>query len=88
MYRLLCISFVVAFCISCGSSKKSASGPFGDYIYDSLALAPVSATGNGYHTHKGIALDEALDDFSPQGMQAQRKFVEEWQGRIASITSA
>src|SRR5579862_2623341 len=33
-----------------------------DFVYGSLALSPVSATGAGYHEHRGVHLDEKLDD--------------------------
>ena len=52
-----------------------------DLIYGSLALSPVSATQTGYHEHNGVQLDEMLDDFSPAGIEAQRKFYQDFQGR-------
>lgn len=45
-----------------------------EFIYGSLALSPVSATAAGYHQHRGVALDEKLDDFSNNGIQEQRRF--------------
>src|SRR5689334_20132721 len=45
-----------------------------DFVYGSLALSPVGATSSGYHQHNGISLDEALDDWSPAGIEAARKF--------------
>lgn len=44
------------------------------FMYESLALSPVSATVAGYHEHKGKRLDEMIDDFSPSGIQEQRRF--------------
>ena len=45
-----------------------------DFIYGSLALSPVAATGAGYHRHNGAALDELLDDYSAEGLEKQRDF--------------
>ncbi|HEY2382654.1 MAG TPA: DUF885 domain-containing protein [Terriglobia bacterium] len=53
-----------------------------DLLYGSLALSPVSATQTGYHVHNGVQLDEMIDDFSPAGMDAQRKFYQDFQTRV------
>jgi uncharacterized protein (DUF885 family) len=53
-----------------------------DLLFGSLALSPVSATQAGYHEHNGVQLDEMLDDFSPAGMDAQRKFYQDFQVRV------
>jgi uncharacterized protein (DUF885 family) len=59
-----------------------------DLIYGSLALSPVAATGTGYHQHNGIALDEKLDDYSAQGIDAQRQFYQGFQTRIDALDPA
>jgi uncharacterized protein (DUF885 family) len=56
-----------------------------DFVYGSLALSPVGATSSGYHQHNGISLDEALDDWSPAGIEAARKFNVEFEGRLAAL---
>ena len=56
-----------------------------DFVYSSLALSPVTATATGYHEHNGAALDEMLDDFSAAGIEAQRRFYADIQGRVASL---
>src|SRR5712664_4118601 len=56
-----------------------------DFVYGSLALSPVSATQAGYHEHLGVSLDEKLDDFSPSGVDATRKFDAEFKDRLAAI---
>jgi len=56
-----------------------------DFVYGSLALSPVSATQAGYHEHQGVRLDEKLDDFSPSGVDATRKFDAEFKDRLAAI---
>ena len=56
-----------------------------DFVYGSLALSPVAATQAGYHEHQGVRLDEKLDDFSPSGVDATRKFDAEFKDRLAAI---
>jgi len=59
-----------------------------DLLYGSLALSPVFATATGYHEHNGVRLDEQLDDYSPAGIDAQRRLYEELQRRIASLNQS
>ncbi len=62
------------------------------FVKDSLALSPVSASQAGYHKHldaktgKTIDLDAQLDDVGPQGMAAQEKFYSEWRQRFQTET--
>jgi uncharacterized protein (DUF885 family) len=56
-----------------------------DFVYGSLALSPVSATQAGYHEHQGVKLDEKLDDFSPSGIEAARKFDAGFHDRLVAI---
>src|SRR5437588_4884679 len=58
-----------------------------DLLYGSLSLSPVGATQAGYHEHNGIQLDELLDDYSPAGIDAQRKFYEDFQSRVNALNS-
>jgi uncharacterized protein (DUF885 family) len=53
-----------------------------------LALAPVTATQAGYHTHDGAALDEQIDDFSAAGIDAQRRFYQDMQRRVSALETA
>ena len=55
-----------------------------DFTRSVLAFSPVSATQAGYHEHNGMSLDEALDDFSPAGLDAQRRFYQDTQKRLAA----
>src|SRR6266850_2564112 len=59
-----------------------------DLLYGSLALSPVGATQAGYHEHNGIQLDELLDDYSPAGIDTQRKFYEDFQNRVNALNSS
>ena len=56
-----------------------------EFVYGSLALSPVSATSAGYHQHKGKRLDEMLDDYSPSGINEQRRFYFDLHDRIGLI---
>ncbi len=56
-----------------------------DFLYGSLALSPVSATGVGYHLHKGVPLDELVDDYSAAGLDQQRSFYNDFQLRAAAL---
>jgi uncharacterized protein (DUF885 family) len=59
-----------------------------EFVKDSLALSPVSASQAGYHKHtdsktgKTIDLDAQLDDVSPQAMAVQIKFYRDWRTRF------
>ena len=59
-----------------------------DFLYGSLALSPVSATGVGYHLHNGVPLDELLDDYSAGGIDQQRTFYKDFQLRIAALDAS
>jgi uncharacterized protein (DUF885 family) len=59
-----------------------------DFTRNVLALSPVSATQAGYHDHNGKVLDEALDDLSPAGMDAQRRFYQDTQKQLAALDAA
>src|SRR5579859_7612418 len=88
----LAVSFFALISIGCSSTKPQPAGDFDklvdDFVYGSLALSPVGATSSGYHQHNGVSLDEALDDFSPAGIEAARKFSTEFEGRLAALDQA
>ncbi|MGA8030147.1 MAG: DUF885 domain-containing protein [Bryobacteraceae bacterium] len=71
------ISAVVAaavFALTVWPSEDQAQKLAVNFVYESLALSPTSATAQGYHEHNGIALDEQLDDFSKAGIERARAF--------------
>ena len=74
-----------------GCGRQNAAAQFDkltqDFIYGSLALAPVSATGVGYHLHNGVPLDELLDDYSAGDLDQQRAFYQDFQAHVAASTS-
>jgi len=59
-----------------------------DFTKGVLALSPVSATQAGYHEHNGMALDEMLDDYSAAGIDAQRRFLQDFQKRLGTVDMA
>ncbi len=75
------------------NAKGSATdGPFeqlvDDFVLGTLALAPSTATGFGYHVHHGTSLDDMLDDFSPAGIAASRNLTHDIEARIARLDTA
>jgi uncharacterized protein (DUF885 family) len=59
-----------------------------DFVYESLALAPATATFAGYHVHKGVRLDSLWDDYSQAGIARERRFnLGLWQ-RLDSLQGA
>jgi uncharacterized protein (DUF885 family) len=63
-----------------------------EFVKDSLALSPVTASGAGYHQHtdpktgKAIDLDAQLDDVSAAGWAAQEQFYSLWRKRFQKET--
>jgi uncharacterized protein (DUF885 family) len=63
-----------------------------EFIHDTLALSPSSASQAGYHQHldsktgRTIALDSLLDDVSPKGVEEQRRVYARWRERFHAET--
>src|SRR5438552_12343174 len=96
MLQYLLIALLVL-CVSCSTPEPAKTTnmntqDFGkltdDLLYGSLALSPVGATQAGYHEHSGIQLDELLDDYSPAGIDTQRRFYEDFQSRVNALNSS
>jgi len=64
------------------------------FMKESLALSPISASYAGYHQHKDaktgrvIDLDPMLDEVGPEAYKAQRGFYAAWQSRFTQETPA
>jgi len=75
--------------VACSSNSTPPLSEFDklshELIYGSLALSPVSATQAGLHDYNGIPLDEIIDDYSAQGLDAQRKFYEGFEARVKAL---
>lgn len=88
---LPCSVAVLLILTGCSSSTNPAADfekLTQDFIYGALALSPVSATGNGYHVHNGVPLDELVDDYSAGGLDQQRNFYKDFQMRIAALDAS
>ena len=72
---------------SAGSDAKFAKLSE-EFIHETLAISPSSASQAGYHQHvdpktgKTIALDALLDDVSAAGMEEQRRAYAHWRKRF------
>ena len=92
LWRAVGVACLALFCGSCSTTKPTVEKAIDfnklveEFVYANLALSPVSATQAGYHTHNGVALDEALDDFSPAGIAAQRMLLTELQARLVALS--
>jgi uncharacterized protein (DUF885 family) len=80
------VAFFLADCkVHQGKQAVDFSKLTEDFVYGSLALSPVSATLAGYHEHAGVRLDERFDDFSPAGIEKERRFYAGFHDRLAAI---
>jgi uncharacterized protein (DUF885 family) len=89
---------VVSTALMAQNSNHSAdsSGKFAklseEFIHDTLALSPSTASQVGYHLHvdrrtgKTVALDALLDDMSEAGMAEQRRVYAQWRQRFHDET--
>ena len=63
-----------------------------EFIHETLALSPSTASQVGYHQHvdpktgNTVALDALLDDFSVAGIAEQRRLYAHWRERFHSET--
>jgi len=78
------------------NSSEGASAKFAklseEFIHETLALSPSTASQAGYHQHvdpktgKTIALDALLDDVSAAGIAEQRRVYAQWRERFCTET--
>ena len=59
-----------------------------DFVYEGLALRPVTASGAGYHEHEGARLDGLWEDYSATGIANFRKFTRQVQRRLDALERA
>jgi uncharacterized protein (DUF885 family) len=76
---------LLACCLLAGCSRK-APPPISrlaeEFVYERLAFSPVLATQVGYHVHRGVRLDELLDDYSVEALARQRRFYRAFRDRL------
>jgi uncharacterized protein (DUF885 family) len=58
-----------------------------EFVFGSLAMSPVTATGAGYHRHGAVALDELLDDYGQAALQRQRVWNRAFRQRLDAIAA-
>lgn len=73
---------------SCGQRVEDFGALREEFVYETLALSPVSATAAGYREHKGRKLDEELDDLSGAGLERQRRYWRDWAKRLQRVDEA
>jgi uncharacterized protein (DUF885 family) len=56
------------------SCEDEVRGLAENFVHESLALTPSTATSQGYHVHHRIRLDELLEDYSETGVNRARAF--------------
>lgn len=77
---------LLLFLAGCGKDpSKSLPGLTDEFVYNSLAFSPSSATSAGLHEYQGQKLDEVLDDFSASALAKQRAFYEKFQGKLSDL---
>ena len=67
------------------SSESAFEHLVDDFVFGTLALSPTTATSVGYHVHHGVSLDDALDDFSPEGIAASKTLLNDIDARIGRL---
>ena len=87
MFRafLFCSILLLALAGCSRAPKEPFSKTIDDFVYDHLAFSPVASTQVGYHVHKGIRLDERLDDLSEDALNRQRIFYRGFRERLAAM---
>jgi hypothetical protein len=93
---LLTMSVVAQTSKSAGGRSAQDNKKFSEledqFVKESLALSPVTASQAGYHKHvdaktgKTVELDAQLDDVSAKGIAAQRQFYQQWRERFRAET--
>ena len=70
------------------TTQSAADTLVSDFVYEGLALAPVSASAAGYHIHKGVRLEGRWDDYSVAGLARQRSFNRDLLRRLDALQHA
>jgi len=54
-----------------------------DYVYTTLSMSPSTATQVGYHVHQGKTLDDKLDGYGKEDLEALRAFLVSFRARLS-----
>ena len=86
------VASILGFAISAqtpaATPEARADALVNDFVYESLALAPATATFAGYHVHKGVRIDGVWDDYSKLGVEHMRSFNRGLSQRLDTFKSA
>jgi uncharacterized protein (DUF885 family) len=80
--RAIPVVLIAALLAGCGAKQSPSLQMSEQFVYDMLALSPTYATSVGYHQHRGMRLDSMLDDMSISGLDAQRRFFNDYRRRF------
>jgi uncharacterized protein (DUF885 family) len=93
---LACILISIVLLALTSTSSAETNAKFAklseEFIHETLALSPSTASQAGYHQHvdprtgKNIALDALLDDVSAKGIAEQRRVYAQWRERFRKET--
>ncbi len=84
--RLLALSACASLTFGCRPAASDVVDRMAsEFVYETLAFSPVSATQAGYHSHDGRRLDDLLDDMSENGLNRQRDFYERFRIRLQAL---
>ena len=80
---------LILFAVGCGKSpSEKLTSLSEEFVYNSLAFSPSSATAAGYHEHEKLKLDEMLDDFSESSRLRQRTFYEKFRDKLGQLDTS
>lgn len=71
-----------------GTPAADADALVKDFVYQSLALSPVSASAAGYHVHDAVRLDALWDDYSAAGLAKLGKYNRDVLHRVDGLQHA
>ena len=86
MAKIAVLFPLVLFAAGCGKSpSEKLTALSEEFVYNSLAFSPSSATAAGLHQREKLNLDEMLDDFGVQGRSRQRTFYEKFRDKLGEL---
>jgi uncharacterized protein (DUF885 family) len=73
------LSILIALCATLAgrSGEEQVRTLAENFVHASLAVTPSTATSQGYHVHRGMRLDELLEDYSQAGINHARAFYQQ-----------
>jgi uncharacterized protein (DUF885 family) len=69
----------------CGRPSSEVERLSEEFVYQSLAMSPVSASAAGYQRHAGVQLNRELDDLSAAGLERRRNFYAGFRSRFDEL---